>query len=90
MFDAIVPVNQMLTGIYAAAGMPVADVEGAFSTTDFTTTVPLPPFGDVPQNVARICQWTWICAPPPLGPNNHANAGGYQAMAQAFAAVLVQ
>lgn len=90
VFDAIVPVNQMLTGIYAAAGMPVADVEGAFSTTDFTTTVALPPFGDVPLNVARICQWTWICAPPPLGPNNHANAGGYQAMAQAFAAVLVQ
>jgi len=88
VFGAVVPINQLLTGIYGAAGMPVADVEGAFSTTDFTTTVALPPFGDVPLNVARICQWTWICVPPPLGPNNHANAGGYRAMAEAFAAVL--
>ncbi|HEY6015029.1 MAG TPA: SGNH/GDSL hydrolase family protein [Candidatus Limnocylindrales bacterium] len=88
VFGAIVPLNQLLTGIYGAAGMPVADVEGAFSTTDFTTTVPLEPFGDVPLNVVRICQWTWICAAPPLGPNNHANAAGYQAIAQAFAKVL--
>lgn len=86
---AIVPINQMLTGIYGAAGMSVADVEGAFSTTNFTTMVPLPPFGDVPLNVARICQWTWVCAPPPLGPNNHANAAGYHAIAEAYAAELM-
>jgi lysophospholipase L1-like esterase len=85
---AIVPLNQLLTGIYGAAGMPVADVEGAFSTTDFTTMVPLPPFGEVPLNVARLCQWTWVCAPGPLGPDNHANAAGYHAMAEAFAVVL--
>ena len=85
---AIVPLNRMLTGIYGQAGMPVADVEGAFSTTDFTTLVPLPPFGEVPLNVARLCQWTWVCAPAPLGPDNHANALGYHAMAEAFAAVL--
>ena len=85
---AIVPLNQMLTGIYGAAGMPVADVEGAFSTTDFTTMVQLPPFGEVPLNVARLCQWTWVCAPAPLGPDNHANVAGYHAMAEAFAAVL--
>jgi lysophospholipase L1-like esterase len=88
VFGAIVPINQMLTGIYGAAGMPVADVEGAFSTTDFTTMVPLAPFGDVPLNVVRICQWTWICAPAPLGPDNHANAAGYLAIAQAYATVL--
>jgi lysophospholipase L1-like esterase len=85
---AIVPLNQLLTGIYGAAGMPVADIEGAFSTTDFSTMVPLPQVGVVPLNVARICQWTWICAPAPLGPDNHANAAGYHAMAEAFAAVL--
>ena len=86
--EAIVPLNRLLTGIYGAAGMPVADVEGAFSTTDFTTTVQLPPFGEVPLNVARLCQWTWVCAPAPFGPDNHANALGYHAMAEAFAAVL--
>jgi hypothetical protein len=62
--------------------------KGAFSTTDFATMVPLPPFGPVPLNVARLCQWTWVCAPAPLGPDNHANAAGYYAIAEAFAAVL--
>lgn len=85
---AVVPLNRMLTGIYGGAGMPVADVEGAFSTTDFTTMAALPSFGEVPLNVARLCQWTWVCAPDPFGPDNHANALGYHAMAEAFAAVL--
>jgi lysophospholipase L1-like esterase len=89
VFQAIVPLNQLLTGIYGAAGMPVADVEGAFSTTDFTTMVPFPPLGAVPLNVVRICQWTWICAPAPLGPDNHATTAGYGAIAQAFALVLM-
>lgn len=86
--DAIVPINAMVAGIYAAMGMPVADVEGAFSTTAFSPLVPLPGVGEVPLNVARICAWTWVCAPPPLGPNNHANHDGYHAMADAFAEVL--
>ena len=85
VFAAIVPLNGLLAKIYGDAGMPVADVQGAFSTTDFTTMVPLPPFGLVPLNVVRLCQWTWVCAP---APNNHANAAGYHAMAEAFAAVL--
>ena len=86
--EAIVPLNRLLTGIYGGAGMPVADVEGAFSTTDFTTMVPLPLLDNVPLNVVRLCQWTWVCAPAPFGPDNHANALGYHAMAEAFAAVL--
>ena len=85
---AAVAVNSFLGAIYGAAGVPVADVGAALSTTDFTTLVPLPPFGSIPLNVARICQWTWVCTPPPLGPNNHANAAGYGVMAQAFAGLL--
>jgi lysophospholipase L1-like esterase len=85
---AIVPINNLVEGIYASMGMLVADVEGAFSTTAFTPLVPLPGMGDVPLNVARICAWTWVCAPAPYGPNNHANHDGYHAMAGAFAAVL--
>lgn len=80
--------NSILTGIYTEAGSPVADVEGAFSTADFATQVPLPGVGLVPLNVARICQWTWVCAPAPLGPNNHANAAGYHVMADAFLAAM--
>ncbi len=78
-------VNGFLASTYASAKVPVADVQGAFSTADFT---PVPELGGLPLNVARICQWTWVCAPAPYGPNNHANAAGYAAIAQAFAAVL--
>lgn len=85
VWGGIVPLNDLLTGIFGAADMQVADVQGAFSTTDFT---PVPSYGNLPLNVVRICQWTWICVPPPLGPNNHPNALGYGVMAQAFAAVV--
>ena len=78
-------VNDFLTSIYAAADMPVADVQGAFSTADFS---PVGGAGGLPLNVVRICQWTWVCAPAPYGPDNHANEAGYAAIAQAFAAVL--
>jgi lysophospholipase L1-like esterase len=84
-FQGIVPINDLLRAIFLAGGASVADVEGAFATTDFTTIVSLPGVGDVPLNVARICLWTWICAPAPLGPDNHANATGYGVMARAFA-----
>lgn len=85
VWEAIVPINHGVGEIYAAAGMPVADVEGAFATTDFT---PVPAAGGLPTNVVRICAWTWVCAPPPLGPDNHANTDGYHAMSLAFAAAL--
>lgn len=74
--------NTMLEQIYAAAGDPVADVETAFSTTN-TTLV-----GGVPLDVLRICEWTWMCAAPPLGPNIHANTAGYGVIATAFEEVL--
>jgi lysophospholipase L1-like esterase len=85
----VMPINAALTEIYAAAGLEVADVEGAFSTTDFDTTVTLDGFGPVPVNVARICEWTWAGSPPPLGPDPHANARGYRAIAEAFARILL-
>jgi len=82
------PIDAMLRGIFQAAGADVADVEGAFSSTDFTTLVDMPGAGSVPLNVARICTWTWACAPPPLGPDNHANHDGYAVIARAFADTL--
>ena len=89
VWDAVVPLNAHFCDIYRAAGLPVADVEGAFSTTDFETEVELAGVGQVPINVARACEWTWGGAPPPLGPDYHATAGGYRAMAEAFARVLL-
>ncbi len=82
------PVNAVLDGLFLASGASVADVAGAFSSNDFATQVTLPGFGTVPLNVARICAWTWVCAPAPLGPDNHANHDGYAAIAAAYAAVL--
>lgn len=82
------PVNAVITGLYAASGVPVADVAGAFSSDDFATLIQLPGVGTVPLNVARICMWTWVCAPAPLGPDNHANRDGYGVIAGAFAEAL--
>jgi lysophospholipase L1-like esterase len=70
--------NGLLESIYAAAGDPVADVDGAFQVGD-TTLV-----DGTPINVLRECQWTWVCASPPLGPDIHANSDGYGVIAQAF------
>ena len=79
-----VSLNQLIDGGYRAFGVRTADVQDAFSTTDFTDTAPLPGVGTVPLNVARVCEWTWMCAPAPVGPNIHANATGYQQIAAAF------
>jgi lysophospholipase L1-like esterase len=76
--DELVGLNDLLEGIYAAAGDPVADVEGAFSSTDTSLT------GGVPLDVLRICQWTWMC----VAGNVHPNATGYGVIAQAFAQSL--
>jgi len=89
VWDALVPINSRFRDIYQAAGLRLADVEGAFATTDFETQVDLEGFGPVPVNVARACLWTWAATPPPLGPDLHANARGYRAIAEAFARVLL-
>jgi lysophospholipase L1-like esterase len=75
--------NATFASIYRAAGDRMAEVGAAFATTDTTPTA-LTGRGTVPTNVARICQWTWTCAPPPVGPNLHANVTGYQVIAAAF------
>jgi hypothetical protein len=38
--------------------------------------------------VVRICQWTWMCAPAPLGPDIHPNQAGYGVIAHTIAGVL--
>ena len=75
--------NGIIDAAYGAFGVPVADVSGAFKTTDFTDTVPLDGT-TVPVNVANICAWTFMCAPAPVGPNIHATDAGYRVLAAAF------
>jgi lysophospholipase L1-like esterase len=79
--------NGVLDAAYAAYGVPVADVSGAFKTADFTDTASLDGL-TVPVNVANICDWTYMCAPAPVGPNIHANTTGYEVMARSFESVL--
>jgi hypothetical protein len=57
----------LLAGLYAANRVLVADVARAFHADDFR----LVPALDVPVNVVLVCQLTWMCAPPPQGPNIH-------------------
>jgi len=72
--------NRLLTRAYAKSGVRVANVFGAFDTSDFTR----PAGTNVPRNVDRLCQWTWQCAAPPRGPNQHANQAGYRVIARTF------
>jgi lysophospholipase L1-like esterase len=76
--------NDMLGNAYAKSDVRVANVFGAFETSDFSGHVAVPGVGTVPRNVALICQWTWECASPPRGPNQHANQAGYVVIARAF------
>jgi lysophospholipase L1-like esterase len=76
--------NDLLDRAYAQAGAGVANVAGAFDTTDFGEPVRVPRIGLLPRNVARICEWTWECASRPRGPNQHANPAGYRVIANAF------
>jgi lysophospholipase L1-like esterase len=76
--------NDLLTRAYSQAGIGVANVFGAFDTSNFGDSLAVPGFGSLPLNVARICQWTWECAAPPRGPNQHANPAGYRVIANAI------
>ena len=76
--------NDLLNRVYTTSGAQVANVFGAFDSGDFGDQVAVPGVGTLPRNVARICQWTWECAGPPRGPNQHADAAGYGVIAGAF------
>ena len=69
--------NHLLGNVYTNSGARVANVFGAFETSDFTAGPQ-----NVPRNVALLCRWTWACAAPPRGPNQHANQAGYQVIAR--------
>jgi len=71
--------NALLDRVYAKAGIKVANVFIAFQTSDFADHGT-----NLPRNVSLLCQWTWECAAPPRGPNQHANQAGYQVIARAF------
>ncbi len=83
---AAIGYNILLTKVYQAFDVQIADVFTAFHTADFADRRAVPGLGTLPRNVAAICQWTWECAAPPRGPNEHANQAGYAVIARAFLA----
>jgi len=85
--DVIIRLNDVLRSAYAKAGLPMGDVGAAFELRNTTPTV-VPGLGTVPTDVARACSLTWMCTPPPLGPNTHPNDDGYRVVANALAATL--
>ena len=76
--------NDMLEAIYGAFAVPVADVERAFHSDDFRML----PIINLPVGVVVACQWTWMCTPPPQGPNGHSNRIGYFVIALQLASKL--
>ena len=79
--------NDLLDQAYRRAGDAVANVSGVFDTGNFGDPVTVAGLGPLPRNVALVCQWTWECASAPRGPNQHANAAGYQVIANAMLAL---
>lgn len=86
---AFLKFNDTLERIYKASGSLVANVEGAFSSTNFQPQVASPSYGKIPLNVALICDWTWACE---LSDESHTevhpNTIGYGKIADAFSVVV--
>jgi lysophospholipase L1-like esterase len=80
---ALSPVlNGMLTNLYGSNHAIPVDVQSTFATQDFAMTGTWNGV-TVPQNVARVCEWTYMCT----GPSKygiHTNDTGYAKLAGAF------
>lgn len=86
--QATAAANNVLAATIATAnsanGFKTADVLNAFSNNDVGNPVDVPPFGTLPRNVARICEWTWMCSLADI----HANPVGHQVIADTFLPLL--
>ncbi len=74
--------NAELDRVFTRAGVPVADVESAFSTDELRRRVPFR-HARVPVAVERVCRWTFVCTPLR---DDHPNAAGYRVIARTILA----
>jgi hypothetical protein len=79
--------NSIMRANYDLAQIPVVDVAAVFKSGD-QTLVPLAGVGNVPTNVATVCELTWMCKPAPWGPDDHPNNAGHLAIANSIVAAL--
>ena len=68
----IAEINAILDVTYTAAGVPVADVAGAFHN------------GEQPLSAELVCAWTWFCTHG----NVHPNTIGYGVIAEEFLEIV--
>lgn len=80
--------NARLRREYVANRITVADVPRAFYSRELVRTETVPGQGSLPVAVARVCRWTWMCAPAPRGPDIHPNGVGYRVIATEIGRVL--
>jgi hypothetical protein len=66
--------NAVLTSDTKAFGFSIVNVFGAF--------------GGAATPNPNICTYTWMCTPPPVGPNIHPTDQGYSVIANTFAAAI--
>jgi|tagenome__1003787_1003787.scaffolds.fasta_scaffold20843686_2 lysophospholipase L1-like esterase len=83
--DLTALLNKVLTGVYTAGDVRIADVAAVFATADLSTEAELPGAGTVPLAVARVCTWTWMCVPGRPA-DIHPTSAGYAQIADAFLA----
>jgi len=79
--------NSVLSTVYRARSVQVADVPAAFLSSS-VKPVTMTNVGTVPENVARACAGSWMCTAPPFGPDDHPNNTGYLIIARTIAAQL--
>ena len=85
--NVMTALDNTLDAAYTAAHIPIANVPGIYQSANLNST-PLAHVGAVPRNVANVCAMTWMCTPPPWGPDDHPNNLGYKAIAQMIVAKL--
>jgi lysophospholipase L1-like esterase len=66
--------------LYGLHGFKIADVASAYHSLDFVSQRNVPPYGQLPTDVAYICQYTFMCSQQ----NIHPTTAGYQLIANAF------
>jgi hypothetical protein len=68
------PLNAIMRSMYAGLPVRTANVDRAFSVTDFSTSTELAGVGTVPINVAKTCTLTSMCARQDIHPTLRATA----------------
>lgn len=80
-------VANTIENLAAKQKIRTADTFRAFKTAQTGTQTPVNGV-QVPVAVAQLCAYTFMCQPPPVGPDIHPNDAGYAAIATTIAKVL--